>query len=141
MPTCNSNNKHVLTAEQLALLKQPSPWTLFWDMHSGGGSKEPFGHIWINETEGVAKIVFYNRFGHAHNRVSCTCCGEDYAVHTSDCFEEGSAFHRGVESTYRKEISVEDYAQSPDVHIIFASDIKPEERFGTVPVQGYVWQE
>ena len=44
-------------------------WTHFWDMHSGGGQKEKFGHCYIEAPENEAKVIFYNRFGHNPERV------------------------------------------------------------------------
>ena len=35
--------------------------------------------------------------------------------------------------------TVEEYINGEDVLIIYAKDIKPEERKGEVPKQGYVW--
>ncbi len=70
-------------------------WTQFWDMHSGGPSKEAWSKIYIEASEEDAKLIFYNRFGHNPERVSCTCCGEDYAVEEFDSLEEATAYHRG----------------------------------------------
>lgn len=177
----------------------PIPWTLFWDMHSGGGSKENADKIYIQAPEEEAKVVFYNRFGHSPERVSCTCCGDDYSISESATLEEASAYHRNCESGYRfvdtgEEVEVEwrdltwnqdlrahfyqerqvenvyferrrtdsdsycssmgelkahikrtpyvpieEYVNQGDVLVIPDSDIKPEERRGTVPQQGYIY--
>lgn len=69
-------------------------WTLFWDMHSGGDTKESWEKIYIEASEEEAKLIFYNRFGHNPERVSCTCCGEDYSIYESETLEQASAFHR-----------------------------------------------
>ena len=51
------------------------------DMHSGGKCKEePFEHIYIEAPQEEAELIFFNRYGHNPNRVSCTCCGEDYNI-------------------------------------------------------------
>lgn len=72
-------------------------WTLFWDMHSGGGTKQPpYEKVYIEAPEAEARVIFYNRFGHSADRVSCTCCGEDYSVSEEPTFEEASAFHRNL---------------------------------------------
>lgn len=76
-------------------------WTLFWDMHSGGGAKEKnYDKIYIEAPEDEAIVVFYNMFGHNPNRVSCTCCGEDYSISESETLEQASAYHRNCEWGY-----------------------------------------
>ena len=75
-------------------------WTRFMDMHSGGGQKEPYGRIFIEATEEEAKVVFYNRFGHSPDRVSCTCCGSDYGVSSDESLEQLSAYDRGCRHAY-----------------------------------------
>lgn len=75
-------------------------WTLFWDMHSGGGTKEePYDKIYIELPEKEAKIYFYNRFGHNPERVTCACCGEDYSINEGETLKQVSGFHRGCRST------------------------------------------
>jgi hypothetical protein len=72
------------------------PWTQFHDMHSGGGTKEPpYERIYIEAPEAEAKVIFYNRFGHNPERVSCTCCGEDYSTYESATFAQASGWERG----------------------------------------------
>lgn len=71
-------------------------WTQFWDMHSGGGQKESFSQCFIEAPEDEAKSVFYVRFGHNPERVSCTCCGSDYSISESKSLEQASGFHRGL---------------------------------------------
>lgn len=114
-------------------------WTLFWDMHSGGGIKEkPYNKIYIEAPKDEAKIIFYNRFGHSPNRITCTCCGEDYSISESKTLEQASSFYRT--SLYNnKSLSLKEYITLPNVLVIYKKDIKPEERIGEVPKQGYVW--
>ena len=70
-------------------------WTHFWDMHSGGSTKEPpYESIYIQAPLDEAKVIFYNRFGHNPERVSCTCCGDDYSISESPSLEEASGYHR-----------------------------------------------
>lgn len=131
-------------------MNEPTKWTHFWDMHSGGGTKEaPYEHIYIEANEKDARIIFYNRFRHSPDRVSCTCCGEDYAVSESDSIEDASGYQRSckyaggryVDSPRNDQfIPMKEYAKQPDVLIIRASDIKDDERIGEVPREGYVWQ-
>ena len=76
-------------------------WTRFMDMHSGGGLKEePYEYVYIEAPEDEAKVIFYNRFGHNPNRVSCTCCGSDYSITESDSLEEATAYNRGCAFAY-----------------------------------------
>ena len=130
-------------------------WTQFWDMHSGGGSKEPFEMIYIEAPEEEAKIIFFNRFGHNPERVTCTCCGEDYSIREHESLEQLTAYHRNcaydkllgkyIEEPDRSYspntalIPMEHYTKQPSVKVIFSSEIKPEERIGDIPQQGYIW--
>jgi hypothetical protein len=174
-------------------------WTHFWDMHSGGGTKvlrmpdgsftegsrfsqegQPVNHIYIQAPEDEAKVIFYNRFGHNPERVSCTCCGEDYSISSNEDLAQLTGYHRHcqwlsvegeagggqyIESQsedLRKYVTdgddeqvwqayldsrgsaakyqtLEQYMNEPEVLFIPATHIKPEERRGSVPEQGYVW--
>lgn len=78
-------------------------WTKFWDMHSGGGLKEPPYHfIYIEAPEEEAVKIFYNRFGHNPFRVTCTCCGEDYSVEAQESLAQLTAFHRNCRAVEQK---------------------------------------
>lgn len=104
-------------------------WTLFWDMHSGGRTKEgEYEYIYIEAPEEEAKIVFYNRFGHDPERISCDCCGEDYQIEESDTLEEASEYHRKNVSDEHITISIEKYIQEKEVLVIYAKDILPDEK-------------
>lgn len=156
-------------------------WTRFMDMHSGGGLKEAFGYCYIEAPEDEAKLVFYHRFGHNPERVSCTCCGDDYSISEAETLADVSWYERGATHGYfrpdgsecpQDEAWVRRVGLRPGyrtgvierksreayhtvdewmkvghgnldggVHFIFAKDIKPEERVGTLPRQGYVWED
>lgn len=75
-------------------------WTEFMDMHSGGGQKEKFAYCFIEAPEDEAKIIFYNRFGHNPERVTCTCCGEDYSISEYKTLEQATAYERNCEYGY-----------------------------------------
>lgn len=76
-------------------------WTTLWDMHSGGGTKEPpYEEFYIEAPVKEAKSIFYARFGHSPDRVSCTCCGPDYSVYEHESLEQASGYHRGCASGY-----------------------------------------
>lgn len=160
-------------------------WTQFWDMHSGGGTKEPpYDKIYIEAPEGEARVIFFNRFGHNPERVTCTCCGDDYSIDESPSLKRLTGYHRGCrtletprgpDGRYMNDLkdewfqehyylepgeeveaerrgftvsdrtpwegyqTLEEYVAREDVLVIYAKDIKPEERQGSVPDQGYVW--
>lgn len=158
-------------------------WTKFHDMHSGGGLKEgSYSYIYIEAPEEEAKIIFYNRFGHNPERVSCTCCGADYSISEYSSLAQASGYERNcrylktprdkdgrymnflpeIEEHYYLEegedppegfeaedsfswgggyVSLDEYVKRKDVLVIRASEIKPEEREGEVPEQGYVWHD
>ncbi len=125
-------------------------WTSFWDMHSGGGLKEEYPLIFIEAPEDEATVVFYNRFGHSPSRVSCTCCGEDYAIIEYETLEEATEFHRRKSWSMHSELySLEEFLAAEGVGsfkegpacVIYAQDIKDSEREGYVPEQGYVWHD
>jgi len=77
-------------------------WTQFMDMHSGGGLKEePYENIYIEAPLKEAELIFYNMFGHNPNRVTCTCCGEDYSTSEYETLREATAFHRNCLHAYK----------------------------------------
>ena len=76
-------------------------YTRFLDLHSGGGIKEPpYDKIFIEAPEAEAKVIFYNRFGHSPDRVTCTCCGEDYSLTEGESLAELSAYDRNCATEY-----------------------------------------
>ena len=132
-------------------------WTKFMDMHSGGGQKEQWAYIYIEAPEEEAQVIFQNRFGHNPNRVTCTCCGEDYSIDEAPTLEEITAYYRGCDydmdtrkyverqaTKYnfgRKHVTLEEYLKDEEVLVIYEQDILPEEREGSLREQGYVWMD
>lgn len=134
-------------------------WTRFMDMHSGGGTKEPpYQYIYIQLPEEKARIYFYNRFGHNPERVSCTCCGDDYSISESESLEQATAYQRNCEYDKGKKKYIEkgrygdgfsdgsgkyltlpEYIEKDDVLIIKNKDIDLKLCEGEVPEEGYVW--
>lgn len=130
-------------------------WTQFMDMHSGGDAKEdPYEYIYIEASADEAVRIFSTRFGHNPNRVTCTCCGEDYSISEAETLEEATGFERGCDwnkTTRRYEdmpgvsrwgytyVSLDEYRRRKNVLIIPAVEIADNERRGSVPAQGYVW--
>jgi hypothetical protein len=146
------------------LNKSPTPFTFeikmsftqFWDMNSGGGQKESFKYCYIEAPQAEAKVIFYNRFGHNPERVTCTCCGEDYSINESETLEQATGYHRGCKSinigmhkweyqeihcgeSYRPYVELADYLNQADIMVIRADEITDADRLGDVPSQGFVW--
>jgi hypothetical protein len=69
-------------------------WTCFSDMHSGGRRKLDWQLIFIEAAQPEAEIIFQNAFGRSPNRVTCTCCGPDYAASESCSLAQASGYHR-----------------------------------------------
>lgn len=118
------------------------------DMNSGGGIKEPpYEYIFIEADKEGAKVIFYNRFHHNPERVSCTCCGEDYSISSEESLALASAHDRGCKFSREQRqydlesasISLEHYLSRDNVLAICADDISASERVGDVPEEGYVW--
>lgn len=118
-------------------------WCQFMDMHSGGHCKEkPYEYIYIEAPLKEAKVIFYNRFGHNPDRVTCTCCGEDYSITESDSLEQASGYERKAKydsEKYTGGLPLEDYLEMGNVLVIYDQGIADSERVGEVPQQGHVW--
>ena len=126
-------------------------WTQFMDMHSGGRSKEDWEYIYIEAPEDEAKVIFYNRFGHNPERVTCTCCGEDYSITESKTLEQATAYERGCaygdkgyiekpdDPEWRAYRTLEEYLTDKGILVIRSNEIKDEEREGECPTEGYLW--
>lgn len=128
------------------------PWTQFMDMCSGGGLKERWTYIYIQAPKEEAIKIFYNLFGHSPLRVSCTCCGEDYSITESPSLKQATAYDRNCAwndrlggyaertgNSYGNHIPLEKYLKDPTVLFIYDKEVKPLQRLGEVPKQGYVW--
>lgn len=138
-------------------------WTKFWDMHSGGGLKEPpYDKIYIEAEQAVAERVFYTRFGHNPHRVTCTCCGSDYSIDDGESLKQMTAYHRNCryddvqkkwveerdpnlskysdDPAWRPYLTVDEYAKQENVLVITADEITDEERNSpSPPEEGYAW--
>ena len=131
-------------------------WTKFMDMYSGGGQKEKWQYIYIEAPEDKAIKIFYNRFGHNPNRVTCTCCGEDYSISSAETLEKVTAFNRNcnwaedgntiieqqnTKFSLGKYMTLEEYCKNENILIIRKEEITDEECNVDVPKQGYVWMD
>lgn len=140
-------------------------WTEFHDMHSGGGQKLAWSRIYIEAPRAEAELIFQNRFGRNPNRVTCTCCGEDYSIDEHESLQQATAYSRGCAyrdgqyleqpsdrpsfhknyvpfETWLKEhptYTPKSLLDTPTAHVVYAQDIKPEERQGELIPEGYVW--
>ncbi len=126
-------------------------WTLFWDMHSGGGLKEKWPMIVIEAESEEAQSIFYSKFGHNPERVTCTCCGSDYSISSGEDLEQLLAFHMNWDHdkktnkyVYRSKgygtlMTLKEYLKSGQVKVIKKDEITPTERTADVPQEGYVW--
>ena len=141
-------------------------WVQFMDMHSGGGNKEgPYEMIYIEAAdEESASLIFYNRFGHSPERVSCTCCGEDYSISSNKSLAQLTGYSRNCEhisgpdkehryleagesvprgwkrrGAYGQYSTLKAYLAQDSTLVIHNSDVSNEEKQGDVPEQGYVW--
>jgi hypothetical protein len=76
--------------------------TRFMDMHSGGGQKEDWAYIYIEAPEYEARRIFYGRFGHNPERVTCTCCGDDYSIMEEESLQKATAYERGCGYVFRR---------------------------------------
>lgn len=78
-------------------------WTHFYDMCSGGYQKEKFEHCYIEAPIEEAKVIFFNRFGHNPERVTCTCCGDDYSISQAEDLLQITGYERGCMYAYFKD--------------------------------------
>lgn len=139
-------------------------WTLFWDMHSGGGQKLDWGLIFIEAPEAEAASVFYTKFRRDPHCMTCSCCGDDYAISESPTLEEASGYHRGLrfvdlghgEGRYLEPDEVapegristswrgvgqtlDEWLARGEAKVVWAFEITDAERTAEVPRRGYIW--
>lgn len=121
-------------------------WTRFMDMHSGWWRKQDREYIYIEAWEEEAKVIFYNRFWANPDRITCTCCGSDYSISEEIDLLQATAYERWCDydsklNSYietKKSITIEKYIKNGSVLVIYAKDIKDEERKWEIPEQWYV---
>lgn len=121
---------------------ESGPWTLFWDMHSGGGNKLPWEKIYIQEIPGIedsAILKFEQLFNRDPYNVTCRCCGSDYSVDSHPTLREASGHHRNCaydvekrtyverKGSWGEYIPFEEYIKKPYTIFIHASQEKLTE--------------
>lgn len=129
----NDKKKKTIKKTKEPWFTKESTWTQFWDMHSGGPLKEKWQFIYIEAPKEEAKIIFYNRFGHNPERVTCTCCGEDYSISESKWFSQISGFHRNCRNLVTPRDKNGLYKRPNDIN--FNKHLYLEE--GELPPKGY----
>lgn len=95
-------------------------WTHFMDMYSGGCSKLPYEHIYIEACGGRAVMIFEAEFKRDPNNITCRCCGEDYSIREYDSIERATKYDR---KQHRKpNISLAEYMKRDDVLFLFKGE-------------------
>jgi hypothetical protein len=100
----------------------------------------------ISESETLAQATAYHRN-----------CAHGYwdkdgrEVPQEEAWVSGKGLNKGYGSGYLERpdtrygeknlIQLDEYVKLPEVMVIYNKDIKPDERIGEVPEQGYVWQD
>jgi len=120
-------------------MNKKSVWTHFWDMHSGGNLKEKQQHIFIEAPKEEAIEIFERKFGHHPERITCSCCGEDYAISEEKSLKQATGYHRNCKYgkrgyldrqcpeklNYGKTgvfIPLEQYLTRPDVLVLYKKE-------------------
>jgi len=119
-------------------------WTMFWDMHSGGGTKiPPYEKIYIEAPLDDALRVFQSKFNENPYEVACECCGQNYSVSEYPDLLQASGYHRNckwsnkengyIEGGDKRYLTIEEYEKLPYVKIIRQRDIYPHELLHELP--------
>lgn len=110
------------------------------------GQKLDWAHIYIEAPQAEAEVIFYNMTGRNPNKITCTCCGEDYSISEYKTLAKATEYQRtGILPLTRQGVTarmtVKDYAALDTVKIVRKREILDAWRQGEVPVQGYVWKD
>ena len=90
------------------------PWFQFHDMHSGGGLKTQWHHIFIEAPdEETACRIFTKRTDRDPRNVTCDCCGEDYSINEAVSLAQATGYERGCRSLITPRVDGR-YAQPDD---------------------------
>lgn len=99
-----SNNKN----------KSKLRWFHFNDMHSGGGRKLAWEHIFVQaRNEDAAVNKFKRLFDRDPHHVTCSCCGPDYSISDDDTLENATAYHRGCKWVPEAGLVAGHYVEEP----------------------------
>jgi hypothetical protein len=70
-------------------------WIQFHDMHSGGGLKTKWHHVFVEaDTREAAIEIFREKTGRDPDHETCDCCGADYSISEEPTLEQATAFER-----------------------------------------------
>jgi hypothetical protein len=85
-------------------------WFQFWDMSSGGTQKTPWKHVFVEAKDVfAAEEIFERKTGRNPHHETCSCCGEDFAIHHDSSLEQVTAYQRGCDYDEAKK----EYVDSP----------------------------
>jgi hypothetical protein len=122
-------------------------------MSSGGETKiPPYHYIYIEAPEGKAIKIFEKKFGRDPFNVTCSCCGEDYAVEEYPTLKQATGFHRNAPYTETKKDKDGLYMNNnPNACLYLDKGEKPPEGYKVaedrflhgkfVPLEEYIHQE
>jgi hypothetical protein len=131
-----------MTVEQMKATPQGG-WTHFHDMHSGGGLKTEWAHIFVEAPLAEAKRIFEERTGRDPDNETCGCCGDDYSISEEPTLEQASGYERNcaydseakawaerqdTTSVWRSSqpyVPVDEFVKRPDVLVIRRTTLLP----------------
>ena len=109
-------------------------WTVFTDSHSGGRSKlDNYEIIYIEAPRDEAEIIFYNKFNNNPLNITCDCCGKDFGIDEYNTLLEATKGYFVKTRNVPVEELLEKYLKSDGIFVIYATDIKSEDKKGCLP--------
>lgn len=100
------------------MINNPSKWTRFNDMHSGGVVKiYPFECIYIEADQETAELIFSEQFHRDPNNITCSCCGNDYSISEYDSLADATEYDR---TSFKGEvIPLDEFIKNSDCLFLF----------------------
>lgn len=109
-------------------------WTRFRDMHSGGGQKTGFDHIYVELPERQAVTWFKQYFNRNPYNTTCRTCGDDFSISEGESIQKLTSFQRNArvnddgtevpESTWGKYLTLEEYGDLDEAFIMSAFNLE-----------------
>jgi hypothetical protein len=99
--------------------------TRFNDGHSGGGTKTPHEHIWIEAPEEIAAEIFRLRLGMSPYGTACSCCGPNFSIDEHDDLWQATAYERNCGFSEEEDR----YIEEPDTKYAFRGRYRTLEEF------------
>ena len=105
-------------------LEDPTPWTRFWDMRSGGGPPKlaSFDLIFIQEPKARAVALFMLLFDFDPERVPCEHCGPNYSIVEFPSLPGAAVFF----IDYNMLPNLEKLVEQPDVLVVSQASMRIE---------------